>query len=122
MDNHLPCVSQRSVPSETGNNAKPGNHRGADVLFDAPKEFGNAFQVSRELWATYRRISGEIVQTRKEVTAVLESVPNTAKLVEIWPRVEAYLPPEVVDPDKGVNLPALPISRLDAKLKARKPQ
>lgn len=35
----------------------------------------------------------------------------------VWPTAEAYIPAHMADPARGINLPALHISRLDEKLK-----
>jgi len=51
-----------------------------------------------------------------EIKQIIYSVNTTKQLVELWPEAEQYLPAYAADPSKGVNLPALKTSRLNAAL------
>lgn len=53
---------------------------------------------------------------RQEVWTVLESCSSTKQLLEVWPKAEPYLPAYLDDPNRGINLPALQISRLEERL------
>ncbi len=55
-------------------------------------------------------------ELRNEVVPILDSVGSTKQLLEIWPSMENFLPPHIADPDSGINLPALNISRLQEKI------
>ena len=52
----------------------------------------------------------------REVEAVLESVNTTGQLLEAWPSVEPFLPAHIADPEKGVKLPAIQVSRLNERI------
>lgn len=52
----------------------------------------------------------------RETRAILESVNTSKQLIELWPQAEPFLPAHIADPDKGVKLPALQISRLNERL------
>lgn len=56
----------------------------------------------------------------EEITQILESVSTTKQLAELWPEAENYLPPYASDPSKGIKLPALKTSRLNASLGIKK--
>ena len=51
-----------------------------------------------------------------EITTVLNSVNTTKQLIEVWPEVEKFLPAHIADPNTGIKLPALKVSRLNEKL------
>lgn len=55
-------------------------------------------------------------QLRREVYPILESFNSTKQLLDAWPSMEKFLPPNIADPDKGINLPALSLSRLEEKI------
>ena len=52
----------------------------------------------------------------KEVNELLRLVNTSKQLLELWPEVEPYLPPHIADPSRAVQLPAIPISRLNERL------
>lgn len=94
----------------------PGkNVSGYDVQLDA-EEFERLFYPYLQMIDLRDRFDKELSAYMLEVTAVLESVKTTGQLVELWPTVEPFIPAHVIDPDKGVRLPALLISRLDERL------
>lgn len=81
--------------------------------------------VSQEEWDVVRKdlvhmrkLKQEVVEgrkaLRKQIYPVLLSFGSTKQLIETWPSMEKFLPANIADPDKGVNLPALNLSRLDA--------
>jgi len=53
---------------------------------------------------------------RQEVKPVLDSFNTTKQLLETWPSMEKFLPANIADPDKGINLPAISLSRLEEKI------
>ena len=65
-----------------------------------------------------------VVNSRKklsqEIKPILDSVGSTKQLLEIWPSMEKFLPANIADPDSGINLPALNISRLQEKIMGEK--
>lgn len=64
----------------------------------------------------YRQLQKGIGELRNEIRPILDSVGSTKQLLEIWPSMENFLPPHIADPDSGINLPALNISRLQEKI------
>lgn len=56
---------------------------------------------------------------KDEVKPILDSFSSTKQLLDTWPSMEKFLPPNVADPDKGVNLPALSLSRLEEKINGK---
>jgi hypothetical protein len=55
-----------------------------------------------------------------EVKPILDSVNTSLQLVTLWPSCEKYLPASVADPEKGIQLPALTVSRLEEKIACQK--
>lgn len=55
-------------------------------------------------------------ELKVEAETILASVNTTKQLLEVWPEVEPFLPPHVADPSKAVNLPAIPVSRLNERI------
>jgi len=55
-------------------------------------------------------------ELQQEVKPVLDSFNTTKQLLETWPSMEKFLPANIADPDKGITLPALSLSRLEAKI------
>ena len=53
---------------------------------------------------------------QQEVTDYLNQFNTTGQIRENWPQIVDYLPPHLDDPDKAINLPAIPCSRLNARL------
>ncbi len=93
----------------------PGKCSAIDVILDAKEEC---------LFAEYDRLVAELNDYQKscqeferEVCQILNSVNTTKQLVELWPTAEQYLPAHIADPELGVKLPALTVSRLDERLK-----
>ncbi len=56
------------------------------------------------------------IDFKGEIKTILHSVQTSGQLVQLWPEAEQYLPPFAADPSKGINLPALKTSRLNAML------
>lgn len=52
-------------------------------------------------------------QLKREVSEILTSVNSTKELVELWPEIESLIPAHLADPSRGINLPAIPVSRLN---------
>lgn len=88
---------------------------GVDILLSVA-EWDSFFAEYDRLEAMVKPWETEYSTFKKEVWATLESVNTTGQLVELWPSAENYIPAHLADPEKGINLPALHISRLDAKL------
>ena len=94
----------------------PGkNTSGADVVLD-DDVFEATFKESIDIQKKMDAFSKEFHAFKKEVNEVLQSVNTTKQLLEIWPSAEAYIPAHIQDPDKGMRLPALHISRLEERL------
>lgn len=91
---------------------KPGKRTAIDMIIDDESEF----QLYDKLRAELSAYNKEFEEYRREVQAVLESVTTTKQLVELWPNIEQYIPAHLADPERGVKLPALHISRLDERL------
>ncbi len=53
---------------------------------------------------------------RREIKPILESFNTTKQLLDTWPSMEKFLPPNIANPEKGINLPALNLSRLEQKI------
>lgn len=62
------------------------------------------------------RLSAETTAFRAEVMAVLDSVNTTKQLLELWPSCEKFIPAHLYNPELGIKLPALHISRLEERL------
>lgn len=92
---------------------RPGKWGAIDLIIDDEEIFEEYDKLRAELSA-YNK---EFKSYRSEVKAVLDSVTTTKQLVELWPTVEQYIPAHLADPEKGVKLPALHISRLDERLR-----
>lgn len=94
----------------------PGkNTPGVDVVLD-DDVFEAAFKESRDIQKEMETFNKELNAFKREVNEVLQSVNTTKQLLEIWPSAEAYIPAHIQDPDKGMRLPALHISRLEERL------
>lgn len=70
----------------------------------------------QELSNLYEEVDKGAYTLRREVSPVIESFNTTKQLVETWPSVEKFLPANIADPDKGISLPALSLSRLEEKI------
>lgn len=57
-------------------------------------------------------IDRDAVELRAKVMQVVRSASTVAKLIEIWPEVKPYLPPEAIQTDV-VNLPAVVVAQLN---------
>jgi hypothetical protein len=57
---------------------------------------------------------------KKEVWEILASVSSTKELLELWPEVEDLIPGYILNPSKVINLPAIPVSRINEALKLTK--
>ena len=94
---------------------RPGKPNAVDRIL-TEKEYAEYFKRYLELVAQKDNYLTERSQFKSEVSNLLDSVSTTMQLVEVWPTVEQYIPAYIADPDVGVKLPALLISRLDEKL------
>lgn len=72
-------------------------------LLEEIKEYNNKLLDKRE-------------QLKREVSEILASVTTTKELVDLWPEIEPLIPAHLADPSKGINLPVIPVSRLNEKL------
>lgn len=86
-----------------------------DLLITKP-EWEGIFNRTDTLGKLKEAHNKEYNGLRSEVKPVLDSFNTTKQLLETWPSMEKFLPPNIADPDKGINLPALALSRLDAKI------
>lgn len=55
-------------------------------------------------------------KVRREIEVVLNSVNTTKQLAEIWPEIIGLVPTHILNPSKGVQLPAIPMGKLNEKL------
>lgn len=92
---------------------KPGKRGAIDVVLVDEVIFSEYDSLRAELSAYNKEFKSYL----SEVKTVLDSVTTTKQLVELWPTVEQYIPAHLADPEKGVKLPALHISRLDERLR-----
>lgn len=58
----------------------------------------------------------KLVQMRSEVSDYLEQFTTTNQIRELWPEIADYLPAHIADPVRAIQLPALPVSRLNERL------
>jgi len=86
-----------------------------DLLVTA-QEWEGLLCTRHALQRTLTEYDQESTKLRREVSPVLESFGSTKQLLDAWPSMEKFLPPNIADPDKGINLPALSLSRLEAKI------
>ena len=114
-DNFSVAVEGLSVFRGACVEGKPGRKYGADIILTLVQH-DELFAPMFELIAITDKFKEDVKQMKSEVNSILNSVNTTKQLVELWPAVEQYIPAYIADPDKGVNLPALLISRLDEKL------
>ena len=95
----------------------PGKPNAIDAVFEEDHKsvqgvFG-AYDLLREY---HSRLGSERKSFKSEVWTVLESVTTTRQLLEVWPAVKNFLPAHILNPEKGIQLPAKLISNLDEKL------
>ena len=76
-----------------------------------------------KIFAEYELVAGKInemnkdlISSIKETTVILDSVNTTQQLIDLWPKIEQYLPAYIQSPEKVINLPALRTDRLSEKL------
>lgn len=89
-----------------------------DVLVTKSK-WDTMFAKSNALAKAKEACTGGRKNLKDEVKPILDSFGSTKQLLETWPSMEKFLPPNVADPDKGVNLPALSLSRLEEKINGK---
>ena len=82
------------------------------MLRDDDKDYA-AFLKVEEKTKAWREEGNEL---ERETRSIVYSVNTTNQLIELWPQCEPFLPAHIADPDKGVKLPALQISRLNERL------
>lgn len=87
----------------------------ASLVLEA-EEFDKVFAPVIELREALKEFEGAYKSFRKEALTVLEAASTTKQLVELWPTVEKFIPAHIADPDRGIQLPMLLVSRLDEKL------
>jgi hypothetical protein len=122
LDMHNFSVSVTGAPSQISHLStrlpRPytGKHtHGVDMVIDYG-EYLLAFSDHIDLMAIQEDLKKETDSLMAEVANVVNSVTTTKQLVELWPSAENFIPAYITDPDKGIQLPALLISRLDEKL------
>lgn len=93
----------------------PGTRSGADIALDQ-EEYEAVFSGVVEAEKSMRSFADELKDLEQKIQPVLESVNTTKQLVELWPSAEKHIPASILDPDTGINLPALNIRDLDAKI------
>lgn len=86
-----------------------------DILI-TQERWNKLFHKMDLLEAAKEKHCAEKDQLRREIYPILESFNTTKQLLETWPSMEKFLPANIADPDKGINLPALSLSRLEAKI------
>ena len=99
--------------------ALPASGKTVDLVV-SDEIFDEVTQKFTEAKKDYEKYEAEYKSLRNEISQVLESCSSTKVLLEIWPTAEQYLPPYIADPDKGVKLPMLSISRLEERLSGGK--
>lgn len=82
-------------------------------IYDQPTDF---MLYLKDVKTGYENWSKKRQEFIEEIRTILSSVNTTGQLVTLWPEAEKYLPPYAADPSKGINLPALKTSRLNAML------
>ena len=92
----------------------PGN-AAVDMRID-DDDWDSVFKNYNDLLKWKKESEDKCTEFRKEVTPVIYSCNTTQQLVEVWPGIEKFLPANIADPDKGIRLPMLAISRLEEKL------
>ena len=88
---------------------------GADILL-TDKAWEVAFRRFNKLEQLKQCYFLEKKSIMAEVSPLLDSFGSTKQLVECWPEVKKHIPANITDPSKGVNLPAINISRLQEKI------
>ena len=69
-----------------------------------------------ELELEHQKWSNLKSQMFSETKELIETCQNTGQLLEMWPQIEPLLPAYLADPEKGVKLPSIPVSRLNERL------
>lgn len=100
----LPC--ERPLPKENG-------HTPCILVLDEALPESEMLILVTDQYNDWKKQRETIWREAKEILA---SVSTTKQLIELWPQVEPFLPAYLVDPSKGVNLPAIPVSRINEKL------
>lgn len=83
------------------------------LVLDKKPEIHEAYD---KIGVEYSKYWDERCKFKSEVSGILDTVNTTRQLVELWPEIEKFLPAYLADPSKGVQLPAIPTSRLNQKL------
>jgi hypothetical protein len=93
----------------------PGSREGVDAVLDE-EDWLATFALLYALKEDLKDFESALKEFSKEVKVILEATNTTKQLVEVWPAAEQYIPASIADPERGINLPMLAISRLDEKL------
>jgi hypothetical protein len=93
----------------------PGSRAGVDAVLDE-EDWLATFALLCSLGEDLTDFEAALKEFSKEVKVILEATNTTKQLVDVWPAAEQYIPASIADPERGINLPMLAISRLDEKL------
>jgi len=93
----------------------PCSYNGVDIIL-TKDEWASTFAYLDSLKKYKDEYIKERSDLKKEIEPILASFGSTKQLLETWPSMEKFLPPNIADPDKGVKLPALSLSRLEEKI------
>ena len=99
-------------------NKYPTGQAPVEVMVEADYD-----ELMKEVTALQVTLDGFLIaakELRRDITPIIESFNTTKQLVETWSEMEKYIPANIADPSKGVTLPMLNISRLDAKIRGEK--
>lgn len=94
---------------------RPGNGNKVDLVI-TEEEWDEIWAPAVALRELKSKFEEEQKSFKSEVRSVIESCNTTKQLLEVWPKAEPYLPAYLSDPDQGIKLPALQISRLEERL------
>jgi hypothetical protein len=101
------------IMSELKASVRKGYDSSPDKTFDKNPRILNSFLDKRSKHDDWLKEKSSFVE---QINQIVNSVNTTKQLVEIWPEAEQYLPAYANDPSKGINLPALKTSMLNAAL------
>ncbi len=91
--------------------------KGAVDLLVSREKYDEVLQEFNYLSGVISDVADLACELSGEAQVVLDSVNTSGQLIELWPAVEQFIPAHLADPQKGINLPALTISRLEDKIR-----
>lgn len=82
-------------------------------IFDKKSKFHIEYEKAKDkhdLWLEEKRLLS------RETSQILDAVSTTKQLLEVWPQIKPLIPAYIFDPSDAINLPMIPISRLNERL------